>query len=52
MHTTEPLVRQHSYFEVKTAIEKFKTYKSPGTEQIAADEADDETSRSEIYITV
>jgi hypothetical protein len=34
IHTAEPLVLEHSSFEVETAIEKLKRYKSPGTDQI------------------
>jgi hypothetical protein len=36
IHTAEPLVTNHSLVEVKY-MEKFKTYKSPGTYQIPAE---------------
>jgi hypothetical protein len=36
-HTAEPLVPEHSLVEVKIAIGKFKSYKSPGTDQILAE---------------
>jgi hypothetical protein len=34
MHIAEPLVPEPSCFEVQIVIEKLKTYKSPGTDQI------------------
>jgi hypothetical protein len=36
IHTAEPLVPGPSVFEVKMAIEKLKSYKSPGIDQISA----------------
>ena len=36
-HTTEPLVLEPSAFEVGLAIEKLKSHKSPGTDQIPAE---------------
>jgi hypothetical protein len=35
IHTAEPLVPEHSAFEIE--IEKLKRYKSPGTDQIPAE---------------
>jgi hypothetical protein len=37
IHTAELLVPEPSAFEVKLAIEKLKTHKSPGIDQISAD---------------
>jgi hypothetical protein len=37
IHTTEPLVPDPSPFLVEVAIEKLKSYKSPGSDQIPAD---------------
>jgi len=37
IHTAEPLVPEPSAFEVKLAIEKLKSHKSPGTDQIPAE---------------
>jgi len=37
IHTAEPLVPEQSGFEVKLAIEKLKSHKSPGTDQIPAE---------------
>jgi hypothetical protein len=37
IHTAKPLVHEPSLAEVETAIGKFKTYKSPGTDQILAE---------------
>jgi hypothetical protein len=37
MHTAEPLVLESRCFNVEIAIEKLKTYKSPGTDQILAE---------------
>jgi hypothetical protein len=37
VHTAEPLVPGPSRLEVQIAIAKFKTYKSPGSDQIAAE---------------
>jgi hypothetical protein len=34
IHTTEPLVLEPSVFEVKMAVGKLKTHKSPGIDQI------------------
>ena len=36
-HTAEPLVPEPSAFEVDLAIEKLKSHKSPGTDQIPAE---------------
>ena len=36
-HTAEPLVLQPSAFEVDLAIEKLKSHKSPGVDQIPAE---------------
>jgi hypothetical protein len=45
-HTAEPLVLEHSPFEVEIAIAKLKNYKSPGNDQIPAElmQAGGETS--------
>jgi hypothetical protein len=37
IHTAEPLVPEPSAFEVELAIEKLKSHKSPGTDQIPAE---------------
>jgi len=37
IHTAYPLVPHPSALEVELAIEKLKNYKSPGTDQIAAE---------------
>jgi hypothetical protein len=37
IHTAEPLVPEPSVFEIEMAIEKLKTYKSPGIDQIPAE---------------
>jgi hypothetical protein len=37
MHTTEPLVSGLSAFEIELAIEKLKSYKTPGVDQIPAE---------------
>ena len=37
IYAAEPLVPEPSAFEVETAIEKLKRYKSPGTNQIPAE---------------
>jgi hypothetical protein len=37
IHTAEPLVSEPSAFEVELAIEKLKSHKSPGVDQIPAD---------------
>jgi hypothetical protein len=51
IYTAEPLVPDPSSSEVETAIEKFKRYKSPGTDQIPAEliQAGRNTLRSEIH---
>jgi hypothetical protein len=51
MHTAEPLVPEPSLVEVEIAIEKLKSYKSPGTDQIPAEliKAGGETLYSEIH---
>jgi len=36
IYTAEPLVREPSAFEVEFAIEKLKSHKSPGIDQIPA----------------
>jgi len=38
IHTAEPLVPEPSAFEVETAIEKLNRHKSPGTDQISAEQ--------------
>jgi hypothetical protein len=38
MHTVKPLVLEPSSFKVKTAIEKLTICKSPGTDQILAEQ--------------
>ena len=37
IHTVEPLVAEPSAFDVELAIEKLKSHKSPGIDQIPAD---------------
>jgi len=37
IHTTEPLVPEPSAFESELVIEKLKSHKSPGIDQIAVD---------------
>ena len=37
IHTAEPLVPEPSVFEFELAIEKIKSHKSPGTDQIPAE---------------
>jgi len=37
IHTAEPLVPEPSAFEAELAIEKLKSHKSPGVEQIPAE---------------
>jgi len=37
IHTTEPLVPELSAFEFEMAIEKLKSHKSPGIDQIPAE---------------
>jgi hypothetical protein len=37
IHTAEPLVPESSAFEVELAIEKLKSHKSPGINQIPAE---------------
>jgi hypothetical protein len=37
MHTAEPMVREPNAFEVELAIEKLKSNKSPGIDQIPAE---------------
>ena len=51
IHTAEPLVPEPSTFEVELAIEKLKSHKSPGTDQIPAEliKAGGRTIRYAIY---
>jgi hypothetical protein len=51
IHTAEPLVPEPSLVEVEIAIEKFKRYKSPGTDQIPVKliKAGGEILRSEMH---
>jgi hypothetical protein len=51
IHTAEPLVPEPSSSEVEIAIEKLKSYKSPGINQIPAEliQAGENTLRSEIH---
>ena len=37
IYTAEPLVREPSAFEIELAIEKLKSHKSPGIDQIPAE---------------
>jgi len=50
IHTTEPLVPESSASEVEFAIEKLKSHKSPGIDQIPAEfiKAGGKTIRCEI----
>jgi hypothetical protein len=51
LHTAEPLVPEPSSSEVEIAIEKLRSYKSPGSDQIPAElfQARGNTLRSEIH---
>jgi hypothetical protein len=51
IHTSEPLVPEPSLVKVEIAIEKLKSYKSPGTDKIPAKviEAGSEVLCSEIH---
>jgi len=51
LHTEEPLVPEPSVFEVELAIEKLKSHKSPGIDQITAKliRVGARTIRSEIH---
>jgi hypothetical protein len=51
IHTAEPLVPVSSPFEIKIAIAKLKSYKSPGSNKIPAEliQAGGETLQSEIH---
>ena len=51
IHTAEPLVPELSAFEAQLAIEKLKSHKSPGIDQIPAEliKAKGKTIRSEIH---
>jgi hypothetical protein len=51
IHTAEPMVPEQSAFEVELAIEKLKSHKSPGTDQIPAEliKADGRTIRCAIH---
>jgi len=51
LHTAETLVPEPSAFEVQLAIEKLKSHKSPGTDQIPAEliKADSGTIHSGIH---
>jgi hypothetical protein len=51
MHTSEPLVPEPGSVEVEIAIEKLKTYESPGTDHISAEviQAAGNTLSSEIH---
>jgi hypothetical protein len=51
MHTAEPLVSDPSPFEIEIAFAKFKSYKSPGSDQIPAEliQAGGEILHSEIH---
>ena len=51
IYTAEPLVREPSASEVELAIEKLKSHKSPGVDQIPADmiKAGGKTIRCEIH---
>jgi hypothetical protein len=51
INTAESLVPQPSCFEVEIATDKFKRYKSPGTDQIPAEiiQAGGNTLHSEIH---
>jgi hypothetical protein len=51
MHTAEQLAYESSFLEAEIAIEKLKTYKSPGFHKIPAEliQAGDNTSHTEIH---
>ena len=51
IHTAEPLVPEPSAFEVELAIEKLKSHKSPGIDQIPAEliKAGGRTIRCQIH---
>ena len=51
IHSTEPLVPEPSAFDVELAIEKLRSHKSPGIDQIPAEltKAGDRTIHYEIY---
>jgi hypothetical protein len=51
IHTAEPLVPEPSALEVELAIEKLKSHKSPGIDQIPAEliQARGKTIRYEIH---
>jgi len=51
IHTAEPLVPEPSVCEVELAVEKLKSHKSPGIDQIPAEliKAEGRTIRSEIH---
>jgi hypothetical protein len=51
IHTAEPLMPEPSFMEVEIAIGKYKSYKSPGTDNIPAEliKAGGETLNSEIH---
>jgi hypothetical protein len=53
INTAEPLVPEPSLVEVEIAIEKLKSYKSPGTNQIPAEliKAEGEKLYSETYLS-
>ena len=50
-HTAEPLVTDPSAFEIELAIEKLKSHKSPGSDQIPAEliKAGNRTIRFKIH---
>ena len=54
LHTAEPLVPEPSAFEVELAVEKLKSHKSPGIDEIPAElfKAGGRTIRSEIHTFV
>jgi hypothetical protein len=51
IHTVDPLIPEPSLVKVEIAIQKLKTYKSPGTDQIPAEliKTGGETLYSEIH---
>jgi hypothetical protein len=51
LHTAESLVPEQSVFEIELAIEKLKSHKSPGIDQIPAEfiKAGGRTIRHEIH---
>jgi hypothetical protein len=51
IHTGEPLVPEHSFFEIEIAIAKLKRYKSPGSDQTLAEliQAGGESILSDLY---